>query len=340
MDLMKRPEPEVSPPLSPIEKQFAGLRSFHAVMAAHELSLFTSLKDTGDVPAIAREKGLAPHLCTLLCEALVADGFVKKEDGLFVLTEYSRTYLLPESPFYQGHALAFMRHLAGLWSGLSKIIRNGPIIFEKEQLFHDLIIPSMGDMTRCGLLQEVCSRVAAIPGFRDARSLLDLGGGHGLYAIAFTCLNPDLYAVVFDLPHVCKKTEEYIRSYQADRVNILPGDFNLDPLGSGYDIVFSSSNPGGKDPSLISKVAKALNPGGLYINKQASDDTPEDPLLDLEWNLWTFDGLQKKEERYHFEHSVSLHEYNELLRGHGFETLETCILKNNSTMVIARKSGD
>ncbi|MCG7854973.1 MAG: hypothetical protein MIO88_03880, partial [Methanoregulaceae archaeon] len=94
---------------------------------------------------------------------------------------------------------------------------------------------------------------------------------------------------------------------------------------------------GGKDPSLIGKIAGALNPGGLYINKQVSDAAPEDPLLSLEWNLWTFDGIRKKG-RYHFEHSVPLAEYNHRLCGSGFEILETRELDRHSTMVIARKN--
>lgn len=337
MDLLKKPDLAVNPPLSPLENRFMGFRAFQAVMAACELSLFSHLEEPRDARALAAENGWDSHLCTLLCEALVAEGLLEKDGDRFALSEYSRTYLFPGSPFYQGNALAFMQHLSRLWSGLPSIIRSGPVVFEREKLFHDLIIPSMADMTRCGLVQEVCSQVAAIPDFRTARTLLDIGGGHGLYAISFSFLNPGLHAVVFDLPHVCRKTEEFIKACEADRVTTLAGDFNRDDIGTGYDIIFSSSNPGGKDPSLIGKIAGALNPGGLYINKQVSDAAPEDPLLSLEWNLWTFDGIRKKG-RYHFEHSVPLAEYNDRLCGSGFEILETRELDRHSTMVIARKN--
>ena len=337
MDPLQKPDPVVNPPLAPLENRFAGLRAFQAIMAAHELSLFSRLEEPRAARELAAENGWDPHLCTLLCEALAAEGLLVQDNDRFSLSEYSRVYLLPGSPFYQGSALAFLRHLSRLWSDLPVIMERGPVVFEKEKLFHDLIIPSMADMTRCGLVQEVCSQVAAIPGFREARSLLDIGGGHGLYAIAFSFLNPDLQAVVFDLPHVCRKTEEFIRAYGADRVTTLSGDFNRDDIGTGYDIIFSSSNPGGKDPSLIGKIAQSLNPGGLYINKQVSDTAPEDPLASLEWNLWTFEGMQKKR-RYHFDHSVPLAEYNDRLCECGFEILETRDLDQHSTMVIAMKN--
>jgi hypothetical protein len=337
MDLMQKPELVVNPPLSTLENRFIGYRTFQAIMAAHELSLFSALAEPIHATTLAQNNGLDSHLCTLLCETLTAEGLLEKEQEQYTLSPYARTYLLPSSPFYQGNALAFMRHLSRLWSGLPEIVRNGPVVFEKEQLFHDLIIPSMADMTRCGLLQDVCSQVAAFPEFRNAKSLLDLGGGHGLYSIAFSGLNPGLHAVIFDLPHVCKKTEEFIKAYKADRVTTLSGDFNHDNIGGPYDIIFSSSNPGGKDPSLIGKISGAINPGGLYINKQVADGGPEDPLLDLEWNLWTFNGLQKKK-RYHFEHSISLAEYNDLLCRNGFEIIETKVLDRYSTMIIARKN--
>jgi hypothetical protein len=337
-NLLQRPDPASNPPLLPVEARFTGYRAFQAILAAHELSLFSALAEPLDARTLAREKGLEPHLCTLLCETLTAEGLLEKGNERYSLSPYSRTYLLPSSPFYQGNALAFLNQLSKLWSDLPAIIRNGPVVFEKEKLFCDLIIPSMADMSRCGLVQEVCSQVAALPEFSTAESLLDIGGGHGLYAIAFSILNPRLKAVIFDLPHVCNKAEDFIRAYQADRVTTLPGDFNHDDIGTGYDIIFSSSNPGGKDPSLIEKIAGAINPGGLYINKQVSDNCTEDPLLDLEWNLWTFDGVQKKG-RYHFEHSVSLAAYNDTLCRSGFEIVEIKALDHSSTMVIARKWG-
>ena len=44
--------------------------------------------------------------------------------------------------------------------------------------------------------------ISELPEFKEARKLLDLGGGHGLYAITFTKSNPNLGAYVFDFPDV------------------------------------------------------------------------------------------------------------------------------------------
>lgn len=59
-----------------------------------------------------------------------------------------------------------------------------------------------------------------------AKTLLDLGGGPGCYAIEFVKANPGLKAVVFDLPGVTPLTQQYIaQEGLEDRVGTLPGDY-------------------------------------------------------------------------------------------------------------------
>ena len=46
--------------------------------------------------------------------------------------------------------------------------------------------------------------------FSDYRLFLDLGGGSGAYSIAAAQRHPNLNAIVFDFPNVCKVTDEFI----------------------------------------------------------------------------------------------------------------------------------
>ncbi|WP_269849642.1 methyltransferase [Methanosarcina horonobensis] len=61
------------------------------------------------------------------------------------------------------------------------------------------------------MLQETVRVVRENVDFTNVKKLLDLGGGHGLYAIAFSKLNEDLQAFVFDLPPVTKETRYFIK---------------------------------------------------------------------------------------------------------------------------------
>jgi len=313
------------------------MRHYHAVITALDLGLFDLLREPMTGHDCAAALGCRQDLLVLLCEALVSLGLLEKDGTRFRSSAQARSYLIRDSPFCQQHALSFQRQLAGLWMDLPIILKNGPVTYDRAQMFRDVIIPSMAESCRCGTLQTVTGHVAAQPEFSAARRLLDLGGGHGLYAIALCQKNPDLEAVVFDLPQVTDATGSFIARHHASRVHVLPGDFFCDPIGSGYDIIFSSSNPGGKVPSLIPRIAGALNPGGLYINKQAVDETEPDPWASLEWNLWAFTGMQKQEKRYTFTESVPLAEYNRQLVGHGLIIREIIPIDFQSVMVIARK---
>jgi hypothetical protein len=337
-DLSAVPEVSGSAPLAFLDSALAGLRQYHAVTAALDLGLFELLEKPMTAVECAARLGCREDLTGLLCDALVSLSLLEREGDCFHTTLMARSYLVRHTPFCQHHAIAFQRRLAGLWENLPAILKDGPVTYDRGEMFRDVIIPSMAENCRCGLLQNVTGLVADLPEFLSAKRLLDLGGGHGLYAIAFCQKSPILEATVFDLPPVVDVTGSFISRYCADRVSVLPGDFFTDPIGSGYDIIFSSSNPGGKVPSLIPKIAAALNDGGIYINKQGIDEEQPDPWLSLEWNLWGFSGVQKEARRYTFGNSVPLAEYNRLLEDYGLAVVRTIPVDGSSAMTVARKA--
>lgn len=336
-DLALGPEIPGTNPLTFFDTALSGVRHYYAVTTALDLGLFELLKKPMTASECADRLGCRENLMALLCESLVSSGLLEKEGELFYTSATARSYLVRDSLFCQQHAVAFQRRLAGLWADLPAIMRDGPVTYDRAEMFRDVIIPSMAENCRCGLLQNVTAKVAALPEFPAAKKLLDLGGGHGLYAIAFCQKNFGLEAIVFDLPPVTDAAGSFIARYHADRVHVLPGDFFCDPIGSGYDIIFSSSNPGGKVPTLIPKIAEALNPGGLFINKQAIDEDTADPWLSLEWNLWAFSGVQKQAKRYVFANSVPLAEYNRQLADHGLVVRDIIPVDAQSAMTIAQK---
>jgi precorrin-6B methylase 2 len=100
--------------------------------------------------------------------------------------------------------------------------------------------------------------------------VLDVGGGSGAFAMAFAKAKPGINATVFDLPNVVPLTRRYIEAEGLSaRVNTAVGDYNMDPLGKGYDLVFLSaivhSNSPAQNLQLIEKCVEALNPGGQVV---------------------------------------------------------------------------
>ena len=328
-------------PLHFLEKALGGLRCFQAFVTAYEGGILEACREPASLADICGKTGAHVGIAGPLCEGLVRTGFLSRDgSGNYQVTVVTRDFFLTDSRFSQKAAIAQMKEFASLFYCLPDILQKGPVVYPRGEQFRERVIPAMAEQSRCGLVQRVAGIVSSLPEFHSARRLLDLGGGHGLYAIALTRKNPDLSAVVFDLPEVIPVTREMIRQYGAqERITTQEGDFFHDSLGTGYDILFSSSNPSGKMPALIPKISDALNPGGLYLNKQVIDSPEEDPFADLEWNLWALEGMKKTEKRFRFEGSVRLIEYNRMLGESGFMVRNIVPVDGRSVMTIAQKTG-
>lgn len=332
------PGPDTTDPAALLEETLSGHRKFQVLATACRLGIFTQCATPRSVNELCTTLSLLPPITELFLEALVAQQLLVKDGENFRNSSYADQYLNSASPYCLQDQVNLQIHLAGLWNTLEDALKSGPRMYNAKDWFSDLVIPAMAVNARCGILQKTVRLVSAQPEFPSAKMLLDIGGGHGFYTIAFCQQNPSLNGVIFDLPGVLPATRRYIDQYKADRVSCVPGNFFTDPLGEGFDIVFSSSNPGGKAPSLIPKIHDALKPGGLFINKQGNDTVMTDPLQDLEWNLWTVEGMQKSPRQYSFSYSLSFSDYNKRLSEEGFTVREVIPLTDQATMTIARKN--
>lgn len=377
-ELLQKPEIDFDRFFKFIDSSIQGLKEYSLIVSALELGVFEALKTPLSAGDLAEKLGCDPLLMPHFCEALHSLGFLdrfeegidkeeekaqivkteaatsqdkgkpetgyenhnngaKNDGAVYLVSELSATYLLEKSPFSQQHYIAERLRNVERWARLSQIMKQGPDIVEKGPFFGE-VVHCMAENARCGLLQETIKVVMENVDFTNVERLLDIGGGHGLYAIAFSKLNEDLQAFVFDLPPVAGETRYFIEKYGASRVDTIPGDFFKDEIGSDYDLIFSSFNPGGKVPSLIPKLAEALNPGGVFVTRQMPDEKMKsNPLLSLDWNLWTFDGVKKGGSGYSFENSVPFNEYIELLGNYGLEVFRTLDMTDGSRIVFARK---
>jgi SAM-dependent methyltransferase len=116
------------------------------------------------------------------------------------------------------------------------------------------------------------------------RSLLDVGGGGGAYAVELCRASPGLEATAFDLPFVCDLTRAKIAdSGVADRISFAAGSFFDDPLPRGQDAVLLSMILHDWDEEQCLRILRscfdALRPGGLLlISELLVDDTKDGPL--------------------------------------------------------------
>ena len=293
-----------------------GFKKYCILLTAVEIGLFDRLVTPQTIKDISHELKTDLNIMSNVCEALKMMGLVFEKSGLYQNTEISNLFLRTESALMQHNVLKNLQFGFSLWENLVKILKNGPITLSEEKFFANNLIHSLAEEALCGELQRTVSIIAGFPEFKNAKRLLDLGGGHGLYAAAFAKINPDLMAYVYDFPGVIDDTRKYIEKYEADRVEVISGNFFTDDIGKEYDVIFFSSNPGGKNPQILPKIYESLKKKGLFINKHcfySEDEGSKNILLDIEWNLTTFEGVQKGNKVYTFKGDLFYEEYVELL---------------------------
>jgi hypothetical protein len=117
----------------------------------------------------------------------------------------------------------------------------------------------------------------------EAKVLLDVGGGTGIYSFAFLKRNPKLRAIIWDRPQVLKIARELAeKDGIAGRIQFLPGDMFADPVPPG-DIILLSNILHDWDilecRTLVGRLANALPAGGeLLIHDAFLNDALDGPL--------------------------------------------------------------
>jgi predicted O-methyltransferase YrrM len=108
---------------------------------------------------------------------------------------------------------------------LAERIRTGPdsaaagADFASDALWAEATRASAGWVAG-GMGAKMAGIVANLPEFAGFRRMLDLGGGHGMFALYFVNAHPTMKGVVFDQPAVVSVAKEFIRDYgMQDRVS-------------------------------------------------------------------------------------------------------------------------
>jgi ubiquinone/menaquinone biosynthesis C-methylase UbiE len=111
--------------------------------------------------------------------------------------------------------------------------------------------------------------VRRVPVPAAATAMLDVGGGHGHYAVAFCRRYPQLRATILDLPAAVEAAAPILAETAInDRVTYRAGDATTDELGeNAWDLVFTSHVVHHFDEatnaSLVQRAGRALRRGGV-----------------------------------------------------------------------------
>jgi SAM-dependent methyltransferase len=241
-----------------------------AILTAAELDCFTRLhREAMGAPELAARIGSDVRTTTRLLDCLVTFGLLKKEAGLYRTTE-GGSLLSTGHPKSVRPLVLHLNRLWKSWSHLTETVARGknphlsPVTEEGGASLEAFI----GGMYVVG--RDAAAEIAGACRPDRFERLLDIGGGPGTYTMAFLRRNPELRAVLFDLPEVIPMAEAWLRAEGLiDRVELAPGDFYADELPGGCDAALLSAiihqNGPEQNLDLFRKVHRALVPGGTLI---------------------------------------------------------------------------
>lgn len=309
------------------------------LFVALEYMIFTLLTEPKSAKQISEEIKTDFYLTEKFLNVLVAFGFLSKTAKKYCNSQVSDIFLTKGKPFYQGTALAMKKRGVKDWLMIYHALKNGSAQKKTEKTDYRYIdrvfIVGHAECAITGAMQKAVNAVSRLPEFHNAGRILDLGGGHGLYSIAFAQLKPELEVTLFDLPHVTQIAQEYFSEYyMEDTIKTISGDFTKDSIGTGYDIVFVSDVT--IDDAMLKKIHEALNDNGILIYRRwVIDEDGTSPLVSV-----LFDFMLAVRNSDHKVHT--LNEYSNMLENGDFNISQVIDISSSADptkLIIAKKEG-
>lgn len=274
---------------------------FPSLLVADELGIFPSLAQApASVEELSRRLELNARGVGALLPMLASLGYVEARDGYYSITDTSRQYLLPESPYSWGGLLKSNRRsrfLSPLCDALSHVLltpdpeeavpsssadqganadawARGEISLEGARAVAEYFQSHSGTAA-IGLAQN--------GDFSSSKRLLDVGGGSGVYSIELAKSYPELRCTVLELASVCHWVGPYVeRAGVADRVGTVALDMFRQDWPTGFDAVLFSNVfhdwPRRTCLELARRAFSSLEPGGtINVHEMLLDDDGNGP---------------------------------------------------------------
>ena len=286
-------KPAVENKIRQLRALASGFEKGQIFLTALELGVFSTLRTPLSAEAFAGKLGAKVTLAGRFLDVLAGMNLLEKTGDQYCTAPDMAPFLVESSPFF-AHYLMWDAKFRDVWIRFKEILLNEQAspteVHERGSRFDARRIDWMANESLLGRLQGVVGRVKQLPEFAHAGKLIDLGGGHGLFGIAFAQENPHLDVVVFDRPEVTPLTQGYIERYgMSGRVRTLSGDYTTDALEDGFDIVFEACSFCGDDQdsrSYYRRICGMLKDNGLFVRLTFTlDDNRTGPLLSVVWDL-------------------------------------------------------
>lgn len=270
---------------TPLLDSFGNVLYGRALAIAVRRGVFEALEAKPlTVPEIARNTSMSHEGVELLVDAFVVGGYLAHKGDKYGLSAEGAKWLVKSSPAYLGNLVRYFETLYDRWNYLEHSLDKGQPPRRYYEKFSDedwrVYVLGMRDLARL-LMARVQKRIA-LPA--NPKSLLDLGGSHGLYAVECCRRYPTLKAQVIDFAEALRHADSIVREEGMEgSVTLSAGDFLTMELPAHQDGILAFNIIHGlsadENRHLITRALGALVPGGkLYILDQLKGESGKSPL--------------------------------------------------------------
>ncbi|MDB6140734.1 MAG: putative methyltransferase [Verrucomicrobiaceae bacterium] len=219
------------------------------LLSAVEMELFTELaRHPGDLATLQGRMGLHPRAARDFLDALVALGFLARNDGVYHNTPETEVFLDKAKPSYIGGILEMSNHrLYPYWGSLTTALRTGEPQNEAKGGGTDPFVALYADPAKLreflramsGVSRGANMAIAQKFPWADYHTCADIGTAQGDLVTQIALAQPHLRGIGFDLPEVGPIFDEYIATNGLlDRVTFHGGSFFTDDLPTADVLLF------------------------------------------------------------------------------------------------------
>lgn len=286
-----RPSPVMEEPaLARIRALLSGYQPTAAMLAAYSLGIFTELHRQAQTrDDLLRAIGIDARGLDALLDALISVGVVHRHGPTLVLPREYAPYLVPGSDGDATGMIEMAPDLVEAWAHLASGMKEGT---PRHRLSSEALIAGDPERVRRYIRgvhttsREAARRLVELAPLLPGSSLLDVGGGSGIFAAEYARRTPDLKAFVFDLPPTLEAARSILRTEGLEEaVEYTPGDYRLDPFPGPVDTILVSNvfQTESEENALLilRKAYEALRPGGTLLvhgGMAETSGTPSAPI--------------------------------------------------------------
>jgi SAM-dependent methyltransferase len=327
------------------ERIFEALNAYQktaALKTAIELDVFTAIgQGTNTAAELTRKCQVSERGIRILCDFLVVNGFLAKNEQRYELALDSAIFLNKQSPAYIGSAVGFLTlpELTDAFKDLTAIVRKGGSL-EGDATTTDPDSPKWVEFARSmAPLQKLAAEGLAESVNASAGKkwkVLDIAAGHGMYGVTIAKHNPNADIFAVDWPRVLDVAKENAQAAGViARYHTLPGNAFEVEFGKDYDLVLLTGFLHHFDSTaietLLRKIHSALKPDGVVATVEfVPNEDRVTPPIPAAFSMVML-GSTRAGDAYPFS------EYDRMFRAAGFSSSELRRTPGPQSFIISKK---